>query len=584
MRRPSTAPLVCALALALLSGCGLPRTDGTRAAGEVTDEPGRPAGIKVLPPGPQPGATAEDLVRGFLRAQTSPDDDHAVARQFLLTNEVWDDDAFVLLYEAGSQTVRADPGTPDRVDLRLQPTAQIAADGSYRLAPIEAPPPEQYRVKRRPDGQLRLSQVPPGLRLQTADLSRSFVAREVFFLGRATAGMATARLVPDRVFLPVTNEPARALVQALLDGASGRLSGAVQSAAPPGTELLDLRVTDDGQVTVDLSQQVEALSPRDRQRLSAQLVWTLREFTGVRLLVRGRPLAVEAVEAVQTVQDWATYDPAGVSDVASLYYVQDRRLRALDELPGDGDATTGAVPVDEGAVDLAETQLAVLTVDPGPGLDSLRIGPLSGALGQPVLRRPRLGSLSWGSGDRGLWLLEAGPVPQVWLVPGAGAAPGVRPLRVAVPAPPGAGPLTRLEVSRDGARIALVFGDGPSRRLYVGQVEPASTGVVVDAVVPIAPQLADVTDVVWENGSGLVVLARDAGESGLLTLRVAVDGSSTSPLLRQGVEGTPLAVAAASGSRLVVSAAAAGQAPRLFRDDGQVFRRQALGRAPFYPG
>jgi len=570
------------LVLLLATGCGLPLTDGTRAAGAVADERGRPAGIKVLPPGPQPGASAEDLVRGFLRAQTSPDDDHAVARQFLLTDDVWDDDALVVIYQAGSQTVRADPSRPDLVELRLQPTAQISADGSYRLAPVEPPGPEVYQVRRRPDGELRLAQVPPGLRLQSADLSRSFVARDVFFLGRASAGMATARLVPDRVFLPVTVEPARALVQALLDGASGSLAGAVQSASPQGTELLDLRVTDDGQVSVDLSEQVEALSQRDRQRLSAQLVWTLREFSGVRLLVRGRPLAVEAVEAVQTVEDWATYDPAGVRDTVSLYYVQDRRLRTLDELPGAGDATTGVVPVDEAAVDLAESQLAVLTV--GPGSDAVRIGPLTGALGAPVFRRPLLSSLSWGSGDRGLWLLEGGTTPRVWLLPGAGAPVGARPIPVAVPAPPGAGLLTRLEVSRDGARIALVFGEGPARRLYVGQVEPTTTGVVVDAVVPVAPQLADVTDVVWESGASLVVLARDAGESGLLTLRVAVDGSSSAPLLRQGVEGTPLALAAAPDRRLVVSAGAAGQEPRLFRDDGQVFRREALGRAPFYPG
>ena len=573
---------VAGLAMALLSGCGLPLSDVPRAAGDVADEPGRPAGIKVLPPGPQPGASAEDLVRGFLRAQTSPDDDHAVARQFLVSDDVWDDDAFVLLYQAGSQSVTADPTRSDRVVLGLQPTAQIAADGSYRLAPVELQSPEQYRVQRRADGQLRLSQVPPGLRLQSADLSRSFLARDVFFLGRATAGVATARLVPDRVFLPVTVEPARALVQALLDGASRSLSGAVQSAAPAGTELLDVGVTDDGQVSVDLSEQVEALSQRDRQRLSAQLVWTLREFTGVRLLVRGQPFQVETVEAVQTVQDWVTYDPAGLPDTAALYYVQDRRLRTLDELPGGGDATTGVVPVDEAAVDLAEAQLAVLTV--GPGDDTLRIGPMTGSLGAPVFRRSRLGSLSWGSGDRGLWLLESGTSPRVWVVPGAGAPAGSGPSPVQVPMPPGAGPLTRLEVSRDGARIALVFGDGPSRRLYVGQVEPTATAVLVDDVVPVAPQLADVTDVAWESGTSLVVLARDAGESGLLTLRVAVDGSSSAPLLRQGVEGTPLALAAGPGRRLVVSAAAAGQAPRLFRDDGQVFRRQALGRAPFYPG
>lgn len=572
------------LCLVLVAGCGLPLGGGSLPGGSLQDERSRPAGIKVLPPGPQPGAGAEDLVRGFLRAQASPEDDHAVARQFLLDPRAWDDEAFVVVYQPGSQTVRADPERPDRVALNLQPTARIEADGSYRLTPTDRlAPTERFRVARRGDGELRLTQVPAGLRLQRPDLSRSYLPRELYFLGRSTLGMATARLVPDRVFLPVTVDPARALVEALLRGASRPLDQAVQSAAPPGTTLRALSVTDDGQVTVDLSGEVGRLSVRDRQRLSAQLVWTLRDSSGVRLLVDGAPVDVGSAGPVQTVADWDEYDPAGVRPEAALYYVQDRRLRSLDEPPGSGEAMSGAVAVDEGAIDLDGTRLGVLTRREDQD-DEVRIGALQGPLGEPVLRRPDLGSLSWGSGDRGLWVLERGRSPRVWVLPGAGTGAGAAPVPVPYPDLAGAGALTRLEVSRDGARIALVLGAGPARRLYVGQVEPTPSGLVVDEVVAVAPQLLDVTDVAWESGTSLVVLARDAGESGLLTLRVAVDGSAVAPLQRQGVEGVPQALAAAPARRLVVAAAAQGQPPRLFRDDGQVFRRQAPGGGPFYPG
>ncbi len=575
--------MLLVLPLLLLSGCGLPVIGGAQRGAGVPER-SRPAGIKVIPPGPQQGASAEDLVRGFLSAQASPDDDHAVAREFLIDPAAWDDDAFVVVYAAGSVTVRADPEQPDAVALNLQPTARIEADGAYRLAPADRlPPAERFRVARRPDGQLRLAEVPVGLRIEQANLSRSYLPREVFFLGRATLGMATARLVADRVFLPVTVDPARALVQALLGGASDPLDRAVQSAAPAGTTLRGLQVTDDGQVTVDLSRQVAGLSLRDRQRLSAQLVWTLRDSSGVRVLVEGAPLEVGATDAVQTVADWDEYDPDGVRDGARLLYVQDRQLRSLDELPGGGEALSGAVPVDEGALDLAEVQVGVLTQNP-EGPDQVRIGPLLGRLGEPALTRDRLSSLSWGSGDRGLWVLEHGSRPRVWVLPAAGAPAGAEPIAVDYPVPAGAGPLSRLEVSRDGARIALVFGDGALRRLYVGQVEPTPAGLAVDEVVAVAPQLVDVTDVVWETRTSLVVLARDADASGLLTLRVAVDGSSTAPLLRQGVEGTATSVAAAPEQPLVVTAGVPDGPSRLFRDDGQVLRQQALGRAPFYPG
>lgn len=582
MRRLAPAALLLAAAL-LLTSCGLPLTGGARSGGELPDERSRPAGIKVLPPGPQPGASAEEIVRGFLRAQSSPDDDHAVARQFLAPGATWDDDSFVVVYEPGSQTVRVDPEDPQLVDVRLQPTARIEADGAYRMAqPDRLPPVERFRVTADARGELRLSQVPPGLRLQTADVARSYVPGEVFFLGRSTVDTATARLVPDRVFLPVTVEPARALVTALLTGASGALRDAVESAVPEGTQVRRVEVSDGRLVTVDLTRQVEQLSPRDRQRLSAQVTWTLQGFSAVRLLVEGRPFEVEAAGELQTVEDWDEYDPAGVADDASLYYLSDRRLRSLDEPPPDGDATSGAVPVDEAAVDPAGAQLGVVTRTAGD--DEVRVGSLQGALGAPVFRRPDLGSLSWGSGDRGLWLLERGAQPRVWVLPGAVAAAAARPVQVTVRTPAGAGPLQRLEVSRDGARIALVLGEGGGRRLHVGRVVPTATGLVVDDVQPVAPDLADVTDVAWESGTSLAVLARDSTAAGLLVLQVAVDGSSSAPLQRQGVEGVPQGVAAAPGRPLVVAAAPEGDSPQVFRDDGTLFRLEASGRAPFYPG
>ena len=576
MRRLALAGLL------LVTGCGLPLADSARTGG-LQDQRSRPAGIKVLPPGPQAGADAEEIVRGFLRAQSSPDENHAVARQFLAPGTRWEDDAFTVVYAPGTQTARVDPLDPARVEVRLEPRARIESDGAYRLVPdAGSPAPAEAFTVAPVDGQLRLTRVPAGLRLATSDVVRTFTARDVFFLGRGARGQATARLVPDRVFLPVTVEPARALVQALLRGPSGPLEDSVVDAAPAGTTLRGLVVTDSGQVTVDLSAQVQSLSSRDRQRLSAQLVWTLQDFSGVRLLVDGRPLAVEATDAVQTVEDWQEYDPAGVANDALLYYVQDRQLRSLDQSLTVGASAGGGVPIDEAAIDLAETQVGVLTRL--PQLDEVRVGPLRVGFGPPVFRRKDLGSLSWGSGDRGLFVLERGPRPLIWLLPPAAAAGRPAATAVAYRPPSGAGLLARMEVSRDGARIAMVFGAGPARRLYVGKLVPTGDGLVVADAVAVAPDLVDVTDVAWESGTALVVLARDADAAPLLTLQVAIDGSRSAPVQRQGIEGVPQAIAAAPGRRLVVAAAVAGQPERLFRDDGSVFRSQADGGMPTYPG
>ena len=319
--------------LLLLPGCGLPLTEGVRSAGDAAGaapaDQQNPAGIQVLPPGPQEGATAVELVEGFLRAQSSPGDAHAVARQFLAPGTVWDDGQMVVVYVATSPTVTLDPEQADRVLTRLETVGSISGDGAYQLQ--SGTLTERYTVGPDPAGRLRLTGVPPGLRLTPADRALSFRPYEIHFLGRAPDGSPTGRLVSDRVFLPVTADPAQAMVDALLRGPSLPLQGAAASAVPAGTTLAAPVRVEGGVVTVDLSTSVRGLDARARQRLSAQLVWTLHPtYTAIRLLVEGEPFVVEGAQQVQDISDWPGYDPTRVEGDAPLLYLQDRSLRSLD--------------------------------------------------------------------------------------------------------------------------------------------------------------------------------------------------------------------------------------------------------------
>ncbi|TAL21972.1 MAG: hypothetical protein EPN99_06655, partial [Frankiales bacterium] len=308
MRR---APVLTLLAL-LLTGCGLPVPDGVQSAGEVQPQRAEPAPVEVLPPGPPAGASPAQIVAGFLNAQSSPDDDHAVARQFLAPDTEWDDEAGAVVYELGSLRFVQDPADPTSFAVRVQATGRIAADGAFSL--IDRTETAPYSVARQPDGEFRLVEVPPGLLLTRGDRDRSFTPYEVYFLGRAADGSATARLVPDRVFLPDTAEPVQALVDSLLDGATDALLGAVQSAAPTGTTAT--AAVTDGIATVQLSEGVLELDTRDRQRLAAQLVWTVTQVpgvTGVRLAAAGQSLPVPGAEEVQDRRSWSEYDPVAVA-------------------------------------------------------------------------------------------------------------------------------------------------------------------------------------------------------------------------------------------------------------------------------
>lgn len=576
MRR---APVLVLTAL-LLTGCGLPVPEGVQSAGDVRPQRDEPAAVEVLPPGPQAGASPAQIVEGFLNAQSSPDDHHAVARQFLAPDVEWDDEAGAVVYALGSRRFAQDPADPTSFAVRVQATGRISSDGGFSL--LDQPLTAAYSVARQPDGEFRLVEVQEGLLLTRGDSDRSFTTYEVYFLGRAADGSATARLVPDRVFLPNTAEPAQALVDALLGGATDALLGAVESAAPPGTK--GRTSTTDGIVSVELSEQVAELDTRGRQRLAAQLVWTLTQVsgvTGVRLIAGGSPLPLPGAEEVQDRGSWAEYDPAGPGggDPVPVHYVRNRVLRTLTgpALPDAEVTRAGGLEVDEVAVSPVGGALAVITRSASG--DVLRTGPVAGPFLQ-VLAKRSLRSPTWGSGTQGVWLLEAGPRPLLWRVPASGPAQAVR-----YPQPSGAGPLTGVQVSRDGARIAMVFGAQEAGRLYVGRIEPAGGGLTVTGADRIAPDLVAVTDVGWQSGTSLVVLAsRTAGARQLLLWTVPVDGASgPTPVPRQGLTGVPESLAAMPGQPLVVAARLEGRSV-LFRESGALLLQSEQGGLPVYPG
>ena len=577
-------PLLCLLVLVGLTACGgLPLPSGVRdAAGarsEDTDARGDEAGIVVVAPGPQPDMTATEAVSGFLDALSrSPQDDHAIARRYLAPGvECCGDDEEAVLYALGARrsAVTRDPAV---VRVTYDSVGRVLRDGSYRVERRTVV--DDFRVVD-VDGRPRLAGVPRGLRLVQDDLERSFTPYDVHFLGRSADGAASGRLVPDRVFLPAQSEsgPGQALVDALLTGPTRRLAPAVLSAAPTGTTARVRAAA--GVVSVDLSDHVRSLDARGRQRLSAQLVWTLvPAYSGVRLLVEGEPFDAGA-GPVQDRSDWASYDPVGTSGDAPLLYLQGRQLRLLDrELPASP-VTDGALPVDAVAVSPWTSRLAVRTRR-SPRLDEVRTGPLRGPFGDPVLRGDGLTSMSWGTPEQGLWVLQPDPRPAVWLVPDDSAADR-SPAPVVLSPPPGR--LSALQVSRDGARIALVLGG----RLHVGRVEPTGSsqggapGWRIADITLVSRELVGVTDVAWQSGTSLVALGSFEADGQVFPAEVAVDGSSLDVVQRPLVGAAAVEIAAAPRQPLVVAADVDGER-RLFRDDGTLFRLVGPGSSPSYPG
>lgn len=558
-----------AAAAVLLAGCGLPLDEGVHSPGRVAADFVEDAETQVFLPPPGPDAGPREIVEGFLAAQGTADRD-AAARQYLHPDvrHEWDT-AGVEVYDPSTDRLTLVDDRTVRFDYDV--IARINTDGTWSLDDVSYT--STYRLDTDETGQLRLVDVPAGLRLTPDGAARSYRPYDVHYVGLA-GGDEPAPLVPDRVFLPRGGEVVDALVRRLLAGPSTGLRGAVDTGFPEGTELLRPVTTADGVVTVDLSAEAARTSALQRRQLAAQLVWTLagtgQAVTGVRILVEGEPLEVEGVGELQERAEWAAYDPAGPREQPSALYVDAGRLERLEGSVPRSEATTGQLGVDAAVASPSSARVALLSRSDAGAV--VRTGVLAGPF-TTVATLPDVSSMSWGSGQRGLWLVSGG---EVLLVPDGGT-----PQTVPVAAPDGR--LSVLRVSRDGARAAVVIGEGADRRLYVGRVETAESGPRIAGLRSVAPQLTDVADVAWETGTTLVALGR-LGTTNRLPVRVAVDGSRVDPVRTLGLDGEAESVAAAAGQPLVIGARLDGR-PTLLVEDAGLFRAEpGQGTAPAYPG
>ncbi|MCU1592622.1 MAG: Lipoprotein LpqB, beta-propeller domain-like protein [Frankiales bacterium] len=567
--------LLASLLLLLAStACSLPLSHDVSTVRAVEAQPRKSGDIQVLPPGPKPTDTPSEVVVGFRGAQANAERRHAIARQFLTAQEAaaWRDDSEVQVYDPDREV---EPhvipgGTAARtvVEVSSTVTGEIAGDGSYS-ARAAARVTERY-VLEKVKGEWRLADVPNGLRLTPADRDRAYQPTSVYYLALAV-GDTPPHLVPDQVFLPRGGDAARTLVTRLLLGPSGAVAQSVTSAFPAGTRLRRVAVSGAGLVTVDLDSSLARQRTAALEALSAQLVWTLRglgpSFTGLRLLQKGLPVKVPTVGAVQDASDWASFDPEGLGPTPPYFFLAGRRLRSSSPL-ASGPATAGgptdpgAIAVDAAAVTPDRTQVALLTGRP-TGPVTITTGPLRG----PFTTGPRgqgLASPSWGSGQYGLWLLQSGR--QVVLLRN-----GSRELQTVTVLGLPAGRLQALAMSRDGARAGLVVGG----QVWVGRVEVVDGLPRIAGLTMVLPDLSRARALAWASGIELVVIGRLARDDQVV--RLAVDGSTATPLNSTGVLDKPESVAASSAGVLVGSGTGIYLA-------GRGFSRVQTGTVPVYPG
>lgn len=524
--RRASAALVVALVVALLAaGCGMP-TQGPVVTTDTDGDASGSAGVRSDARPPTPGASAPEVVTGFLEAMTATPVNVSVAEQFLSSDAraAWSPQDGTITYAETTLPRASLQGGRTEVSLRLADAQKLDGRGSYvgRLGRLG----EQLRLPMvREGGEWRIAEAPDALIVPATWFEQNYRQVALYFFDPTSQ-----ILVPQPVFVPEGEQLASTLVDALLAGPGPSLQQVVSTALPDGLQLaLSVPISEDGVADVRLDGFSGQLTPEASELIVAQLAWTLRQeptITALRVSIGGEPLVLSDGVSLFPVNDQgAEYDPTVLGASSLLYGLRDGMLvsgppNGLEPVPGPLGKQDYAVR--SVAVNLPATRVASVS-DGGStiSLSSVRGQddvPQQVASGAENFLRP-----AWDFADR-LWMVDArSSGARVSYLTEEG------PVGVRVPGVTGED-VNAFLVSRDGTRlVASVHGPGNNDHLVVSRIRHDPDGNVLGAnparplVVVGDPQLR-VKDLGWATPTAVVVLSKVA--PALLQVRPAsVDGA-----------------------------------------------------------
>ena len=540
-----------AVVLALLASCGLPASGDVHVVRRIlTDQQSDDSDIRRIAPGPAPGATPEQIVRGFFAAESNDDDQHAVARQFLERPSGWDAGGGADVYDENPLRVSIAASSDPKVIRAVVGFARkgrIGDDGSFTA---EVATVTETLDLRQVAGQWRLVGVPKGLQLSGRDVARSFVAANIWFLTRDSA---RPRLVPDPRLLQTnaTGLPS-SLARALLAGPSSRLLGVTRTAVPAGSQLQGSAVLVDGEISVDFSTAVATVRGEQRDFLLAQLAQTMRQVTGatrLRVTSGGRGLSGADPEAGSIASLTSILEPTGDEAPTSpptAYGLSGGELVAL------GSAAADALPAGWTRI----SDLLRIVGDPDSQRivalqrrDSLTDVLLGGVATRPVeVLTPAAYDAVAITPDGKALVHRAGAHPAVLLADDRGST------EVTLPNSIHASDIIAMCVARDGLHVALALREGQGRTarrvLQITTLVRAEKPTLSELGPPV-PNLSQVSDVAWSGATHVIAIG--ASDSGAVRpFDVLIDGSELSPLSNAGLPSQPVSIADWPGSRMLV--------------------------------
>ena len=484
--------LLVALALAV-SGCVRMPESGpvveTKSGGAVNEQPG----ISIDPRPPQAGASAPDIVKGFLDAMTATPIQTNVAKQFLAKDAQasWNPERRTITYSDASPP-RAGPGSS--VAVTLSGAHQLDSRGAWR-----GPLPRSEQVLRFPmtkeNGEERIAVAPNALIVPETWFEQRFREVSLYFFD-PTAQI----LVPEPVFVPLGDQLPTALVEGLLRGPPPSLARVSRSFIPPGLDYgVSVTVSGNGVADIALKGDVGPQTTQAMQLMLAQFTWTLRQepsIQAVRISIGGQQIQLPGGVTEVSVDQGAAFDPTGAQSSSLLYGL--RRGLLSSGPSGELDPVAGPLGAERFGVrsvgvNLDATQVAAVTDDGRVVLTAPVRGPASDVR-QVMSSATDVLRPAWDFADR-LWLVDRAP--------GGARVSYVedgRPTTVTVPRVTGTSVRSFL-VSRDGSRFVAVVHHPAGDALMVSRIRHDDQGAVLGA--------SSARRISWEGGGRLRI--RDIG-------------------------------------------------------------------------
>jgi hypothetical protein len=469
--------LLALLVVVSLTGCATLPVSGPVRIGPDLAPPSDVNSFYYSPAAPAPGATESEILSGFLSAGTAPQNDYAIAREFLSESirATWNPNQELLIQKSTPEVTLTDGGT---AFVEVEVAARVDANGRYETLPTGSTRVLEFSFTEEA-GQIRISSAPDVTIVIRPVFDVVFRSYSVYFLDQSKKS-----LVPELRWFPANPATGTKLVNALLAGPSDWLKPAVVSAIPTGTVLsLDAVTVQQEVALVDLSARALVASFSDRSLMKAQLVATLSQLPTI------TRVAVSIERSAQDIPD--SQVPLITTVPGALVALDDDGLRAVSAAAPDSIPTGLEFFSSRTVTGLAVSASKVAAVT-GAGVFEADLDS-PGDSSELVDPRSSLVSVSYDQ------------LGYLWLVSGSQVSVDAKPLRASWLTDQ---TITAFSLSAEGSRAALIVDRGATRQVLVSSVIRDQNGAPIELAPPLslASELSNPTLVSWFDAVTLSIL------------------------------------------------------------------------------